>query len=167
MILPSPIVSLSGYASLNQEYLAPQDVINATTQNADGSHGLIELHFGAPVPSRSKLAGSGISVTGSDGWLFLEVVKGKDDKGNVYPAVRITTRTVVKDDKGLPTGETEDVLEERSQGVEEELKRFFAAIAGNDDGFGDPFEALKDVAIVQAGLNSNGNPVDLVKLVQQ
>lgn len=74
---------------------------------------------------------------------------------------------MVKDDKGLPTGETEDVLEERSQGVEEELKRFFAAIAGNDDGFGDPFEALKDVAIVQAGLNSNGNPVDLVKLVQQ
>ena len=48
-----------------------------------------------------------------------------------------------------------------------ELKSFFAAIAGNDDGFGDPFEALKDVGFIQAGLNSNGSPIDLVKLVQQ
>lgn len=167
MILPSPIVSLSGYASLNQEHLAPHDVINATTRNADGSHGLVELHFGAPVPSRSTLAGNGISVTGSDGWVFLDMVKGKDANGKVYPAVRITTRTVTRDDKGLPTGEKEEVIEERSQGVEVELKSFFAAIAGNNDGFGDPFEALKDVAFIQAGLNSNGSPVDLVKLVQQ
>ena len=165
--MPSPIVSLSGYASLNQEHLAPQDTINATTRNADGSHGLIELNFGAPVPSRSTLAGSGISITGSDGWLFLNLTKGKDASGKEYPAIRITTRIVTKDAQGLPTGETEEVIEERSQGVEVELKSFFAAIAGNDDGFGDPFEALKDVGFIQAGLNSNGSPIDLVKLVQQ
>ena len=95
------------------------------------------------------------------------MTKGKDASGKEYPAIRITTRTVTKDAQGLPTGETEEVIEERSQGVEVELKSFFAAIAGNDDGFGDPFEALKDVGFIQAGLNSNGSPVDLVKLVQQ
>ncbi|KAI0073535.1 oxidoreductase family protein [Panus rudis PR-1116 ss-1] len=167
VILPSPIVSLSGYASLNQEYLPPHDTINVTTKSEDGSHGIVELTFGAPVPSRSSLANNGITITGTKGWIFINQGKSTDPNGNAFNAFFVTVRTVKKDEEGKDIGETEETLVERVQGVELELKSFFAAIAGKDDGFGSPLGALKDVAFIQAGLNSNGQPVDLVKLVQQ
>ncbi|CAL1710084.1 unnamed protein product [Somion occarium] len=167
VMLPSPLVSLSGYASLNQEHLPPHDTINVAVKSEDGSHGLVELTWGAPTPSRSSLAGNSISITGSDGWISITQGKAKDVNGDEYNAFRIVVRTVKKDEKGGVIGETEEVIEERVQGVELELKSFLAAIAASDDGFGDPFDALKDVAFIQAGLESNGNPVDLVKLVQQ
>ena len=40
------------------------------------------------------------------------------------------------------------------------------AIDGKDDGHGKGPDALKDVAFIQAALNSNGKPVDLIKLAQ-
>ena len=47
-----------------------------------------------------------------------------------------------------------------------EVASFLDAIDGKDDGYGQPKDALKDVAFIQAALNSDGKPVDLVKLVQ-
>ncbi len=157
------MVSLSGYASLNQPHLAPHDTINATIQTTDGSHGLVELTFGSPVPSRSTLANSGITVTGSEGWISIVNASNADGKG----VLRITVRTVTKDEKGRDNGETEEVIEEEVRGVKVEVASFLDAINGSDDGFGEPLGALKDVAFIQAALNSNGAPVDLVKLVQQ
>ncbi|PSR73244.1 hypothetical protein PHLCEN_2v10904 [Hermanssonia centrifuga] len=163
VLLPGTMVSLSGYASLNQPHLAPHDTINATIQTTDDSHGLVELTFGSPVPSRSTLANSGITVTGSEGWISIVTASNADGKG----VLRITVRTVTKDEKGRDNGETEEVIEEEVRGVKVEVASFLDAINGSDDGFGEPLGALKDVAFIQAALNSNGAPVDLVKLVQQ
>lgn len=160
-MLPSPMVSLSGYASLNQQHLAPHDTINVAVASADGSHGLVELSFGSPVPSRNELAHNGLSITGTDGWISIEnaTVNGKG-------GLRVTVRTVTKDEKGRDVGEAEEVIDEESRGVKVEVASFIAAIDGKDDGFGRPLDALKDVAFIQAALNSNGAPVDLVKLVE-
>ncbi|KZP27409.1 hypothetical protein FIBSPDRAFT_853601 [Athelia psychrophila] len=53
------------------------------------------------------------------------------------------------------------------RGVECELKSFLNAIAGEDDGLADPLGALRDVAIIQAALNSQGKLVDLDALISQ
>jgi hypothetical protein len=62
-------------------------------------------------------------------------------------------------------------LEEREEtfggvGVREEIRSWLAVAGGHDDGLGlgDPRNALKDVAVIQAALRSNGQEVDLVKL---
>jgi len=161
VILPSPMVSLSGFASLNQPHLAPHDSINAAVVSADGSHGLVELTFGAPVPSRNELAHNGISITGNEGWISIEhtSINGK-------ASIRVTVHTVTKDEKGRDVGEKKEVIEEEARGVKVELVSFLEAVNGKDDGFGKPIDALKDVAFIQAGLNSKGVPVDLVKLVE-
>lgn len=164
-MLPSPIVSLSGYASLNMEHLPPHDTINATARSFNGTHGIVELTFGAPVPSRSTLAGNGISITGTDGWIWVDQTKITNPNGNEENVLRITTKKVVRDKDGKDIGETEEVILERVRGVELELRSFFQAIGGKDDGFGGPLGALQDVAFIEAALNSNGSPVDLVALV--
>lgn len=165
-MLPSPIVSLSGYASLNMEHLLPHDTINSTVRSEDGTHGIVELTFGAPVPSRSSLAGNGISITGTNGWIWVDQTKITNPFGDEENVFRITIKAVVRNKDGEDVGETEDVIHERVRGVELELRSFFQAIGGTDDGFGSPLEALKDVAFIQAALNSDGNPVDLVALVK-
>lgn len=156
-MLPSPMVSLSGYASLNQKHLPPHDTINAVINTADGVHGILELTFGAPVPSRSQEAHAGFIITGQDGWISLENVQG---------VFHVTVHTVTKDEKGRDVGEEKTVIKEPARGVNMEFASFLKAINGENDGFGEPLDALKDVAFIQAGLNSNGQPVDLVKLVQ-
>lgn len=161
MILPSPIVSLSGYASLNQEHLPPHDTINAAARSEDGSHGLIELTFGAPQKSRSVEAHNNITVTGDRGWLQSET-----DYSMKPPVIRTIVNWVSKDNEGRDAGEEKETFNDEIIGVKSELVRFLKAIDGEDDGFGKPFDTLKDVAFIQAGLNSNGSPVDLVKLVQ-
>lgn len=162
ILLPSTMSSLSGYASLTQEHLPPHDTINAVVRTADGAHGLVELTFGAPVPSRTTLAHSDITVTGATGWLSLEKVASPATRG----AMRLTVHTRVTDAQGRPTGEEETAEEFAVSGVSEEFRRFFAAVGGQDDGFGKPEDALKDVAFIQAALHSNGAPIDLIKLVQ-
>jgi hypothetical protein len=161
VILARELVSLSAYASQNQKHLPPHDTINAVVQTADGIHGIVELSWGAPVPSRSQQAHEGISVTGQDGWLWVETVD-VDGKRRF----RITVFTVTRDEHGRDIGEEKHVFEEHVRGIDLEFASFFKALDGNDDGFGSPLGALKDVAFIQAGLNSNGQPVDLVKLVQ-
>ncbi|KAF7792029.1 hypothetical protein EIP86_003056 [Pleurotus ostreatoroseus] len=162
-ILSTTLTSLSGYASLNQDYLPPHDTINAVVRTASGAHGLVELTFGSPTPSRNALAHAGISVTGTEGWLALENAVGPDGKKG---AMQLSVYTRVKNEKGEVVGEEKEETALPLSGVKEEFSRFFAAVRGQDDGFGKPEDALKDVAFIQAALNSNGEPVDLVKLVQ-
>ena len=130
-------------------------------RTADGTHGIVELTWGAPVPSRSQLAHGGISITGQDGWISVENVTV-----NGVGTFRVTVFTVTRDEHGHDVGEHKEVFEEPIRGVNLELASFLQAIDGQDDGFGTPLAALKDVAFIQAGLNSNGQPIDLVKLVQ-
>ncbi|KIP10807.1 hypothetical protein PHLGIDRAFT_22069 [Phlebiopsis gigantea 11061_1 CR5-6] len=157
IILPSPMATLSGFASQNQAHLPPHDTINAVVNTVDGVHGLVELSWGAPVPSRSDEAHSGISITGQEGWISVE---------NTGRTLRVTVHTVTKDAQGRDVGEEKTIIDEPTRGVELEFASFFKAIDGDNDGFGDPLGALRDVAFIQAGLNSNGSPVDLIQLVQ-
>lgn len=165
-MLPSALTHLSGFASLNKDYLKPHDTINAVLKAADGSHGMYELTFAAPTESLTK-QGNGMTVTGSSGWLFLTRAVVQDaGTASPKPVIRTTIHSISQEDGKLGP-EKEEVIDEPASGVETELRSFFAAINGSDDGLGNPAEALKDVAFIQAALNSEGELVDLEKLFSQ
>jgi len=158
---------LSGFASLNKDWLAPHDTITTTIKNADGSHGTFELSFAAPSPSRSAASGGGgIIITGTDGWLQVQQTQARDSVHNVEkPIFRITIKSATRDVNGVLGPEKEEVIDEPIRGVESEQASFFAALEGNDDGLGSPLGALKDVAVIEAALTSDGKLIDLEKLV--
>ncbi|KAH7929000.1 NAD(P)-binding protein [Leucogyrophana mollusca] len=165
VILPSRITKLSSFASLNKKYLPPQDTINVIAKAEDGSHGIFEMTFAAPAPSLSK--GNGTVITGTDGWLSIEQGKAVDtNTGKEVSVLRITVKTITKVN-GKPGPEKEEIIEVPVRGVEAEWEGFFAAILRNeDDGLSSPEGALEDVAFIQAALNSEGNLIDLQKLVR-
>lgn len=166
VILPSPLTYLSGFASLNVERLAPQDTINAIIKAADGSHGIFELSVAAPTQSRSSV-GNGIVITGTDGYLTVNQTKVKDPlTGDEKSVFRVIIKSVTRDADGKVGPERQEVIDEPIRGVEVELASFFAAaLEGKEDGLGSPRGALRDVAIIEASLNSGGKLIDLEKLV--
>ncbi|OAX32162.1 NAD(P)-binding protein [Rhizopogon vinicolor AM-OR11-026] len=167
VILPSSMTHLSGFASLNKNWLAPHDTINATIKAADGSHGTFELSFAAPSPSRSGAGGGGgIIITGTDGWLQVQQMQARDFVHNTEKRIfRITVKSATRDANGVLGPEKEEVIDEPIRGVEMEQASFFAALEGKDDGLGSPFGALKDVAVIEAALTSDGKLMDLEKLI--
>lgn len=167
VILPSAMTHLSGFASLNKEWLAPHDTINTIIKNADSSHGIFELSFAAPSPSRSD-SGRDIVITGTDGWLQVQQTLARDLVHNVdKPIFRITIKSATRDANGELGPEKEEVIDEPIRGVELEQASFFAALDGKDDGLGSPLGALKDVAVIEAALTSDGKLIDLEKLISQ
>ncbi|KAI0752608.1 oxidoreductase family protein [Daedaleopsis nitida] len=165
LILPSPFTTVSAHASLAKSILVPHDTINAIVRSEDGSHGIVELSWGGPIPSRVSGAHNNISVTGDKGWL---------EATRTSNGIQITVHTAVLDDKGKPVYDEEtgtwkedvQVIEERSCGIEKEIESWVRAIDGNDDGLDAPRGTLVDVAFIEAALNSNGEPVDLQKLAK-
>ncbi|OJT04040.1 hypothetical protein TRAPUB_5276 [Trametes pubescens] len=157
VVLPSALQTVSAFASLAKDILPPQDTINAIVKNADGSHGLVELTWGAPTVTRAKQAGNNITVTGTEGWLEITRASG---------VMRIAVHTITRDKDGKSTGETEEVIEEKEVGIQREIESFLRATDGSDDGVDDPRSTLVDVAFIEAALNSNGAPVDLVALAK-
>lgn len=151
---------------MNVEWLAPQDTINSIIKCSDGSHGIFELSNAAPTESRSTI-GNGIVITGSDGYLTVNQTKVRDPvTGDEKSVFRITIKSVTRDAGGKAGPEREEVIDEPIRGVEVELASFFAAaLEGKDDGLGSPRGALRDVAIIEASLNSEGKLIDLEKLV--
>lgn len=199
---------LTSHASLSRAHLLPHDTVTAIISTApyndaavpearDGeaeptphAHGIFELSFAAPLPSRasggesaSAVGANGTIVTGSRGWL--DIVGAKDAQG--AGIVRVTVRTrVTSEDEEAERGEKDveesvEVIEERVRGVEVELASFVRAVraaaglpANKDDddvsgslplAIGDPRDALRDVAIIEASLRSGGRPIDLEALV--
>ena len=99
VMLPSQIKLVSGFASLNREFLKPEDTINAVVQSADGSHGVLDLTWGAPTASAADRAAKGITIVGTDGWLSVQsvkIVEGPKPVGG-------TRITVVKFDSDCPS----------------------------------------------------------------
>ncbi|KDQ06959.1 hypothetical protein BOTBODRAFT_60302 [Botryobasidium botryosum FD-172 SS1] len=143
-ILPSPITEVSAFASLNKAILAPHDTINAILRCADGTHGIWELSFGSPSSTRGAL--NATSITGTEGWIQIGNTQ-KDGKTHIKVDVH----------KGDETKTT--VLP--SCGVEKELEHFLELLGGRDEGFGEPRSVLKDVAFIEAALNSEGNLIKL------
>ena len=165
VMLPSPFTTVVGFASLSKSWLAPHDTIHTVIKSADGSHGLVEMTFGAPTESRSKLAPKGITITGEKGFIFVNQVQ-VEDGGPPRGVNRVSIKTIKRDKDGKDIGEEEEVSDHSSDGVPQEIGRFVKAVKGEDDGMGNPRNALLDVAFIQAALTSNGAPVDMVKLVQ-
>jgi predicted dehydrogenase len=160
-MLPRQLTHLTGFASLNKDYLKPHDTLHVVAKAGDHFHGIVEITFASPTSSSPQA--DKFVVTGTDGWLSVNEV---DVPGEDASVMRITVKSVVKAE-GKPEEEKEDIIDvPASKGVQVELQSFFDAIAGKDDGLGlgDPQAALGDVAFIQASLNSNGVVVDLVKL---
>ena len=162
VVLPYPLTHLSGFVSLNKDYLLPNDTIQAIAKAGDNFHGIIEITFASPTKSFPE--GDRLLITGTEGWLSVNVV---NKPGTTGTFIRTVIKSVVKVD-GKPDEEKEEVIEVPESGVAAEFASFFDAISGKDDelGLGDPFSALGDVAFIQAALNSNGELVDLTKLLQ-
>ena len=160
-VLPEPLTHLSAFVSLNKDYLKPYDTIHAIAKAGDSFHGLVEITFA--LPTQSVPAGDLISVTGTDGWLSVNQVEKPGNKGTF---IRIVIKSVVKVE-GKPNEEKEEVIEVAQNGIVAEFASFFDAIQGKDEPeIGNPFDALRDVAFVEASLKSNGEVVDLTKLLQ-
>ncbi|KAH8112867.1 NAD-binding protein [Phellopilus nigrolimitatus] len=173
-LLPDSIKQVTSYASLSRPHLPPQDTITALLSctpivnppsgaGDKKTHGVFELSFAAPSPSRSKVGNTTI-VTGNKGWLQLS-----NEKVGETTVVRTTIHKVTQEPQkeGDVLREEEEVIDSIQKGVEAELSSFLDALEGNDDGLGDPAAALLDVAVIQGALTSEGVAIDLEKLVQE
>jgi predicted dehydrogenase len=160
VVLPEPLTHLSAFVSLNKDYLKPYDTIHAIAKAGDSFHGLVEISFASPT--NSFPAGDRISVTGTEGWLSINEIEKPEGT-----FIRTVIKYVIKVGEDKPDEEKEEVIEEPKRGIVAEFASFFDAIQGKDElGLGDPFSALRDVAFVEAALNSNGELVDMTKLLQ-
>ncbi|EIN14628.1 oxidoreductase family protein [Punctularia strigosozonata HHB-11173 SS5] len=170
-LFPTPLKGLSGFASLNKKILAPHDTITATLNFEGGPHGLLEISFAAPHLDCGL--GNGYTIIGSDGWLTLSWGPYlKDDEGKPVSAIQVTINKTVKTKKENGDVETKvetEVIHERTRGVQVEIASFLHAVEGQDDGLGlgEARNALKDVAVIEAALNSGGKYIDLQALVQE
>ncbi|KAJ7195724.1 hypothetical protein C8J57DRAFT_1421447 [Mycena rebaudengoi] len=159
VMLPQDLTHLSGIASLNFDHLKPHDTIHVVAKSGSSFHGIVDLSFGSPT--KSVPSADLFTVTGSEGWLSVNFVRAEGKP----TLIRIIIKRAVKVE-GKPTEEEEEVIDTPTKGVEAEMAGFFESITGKKTlDLGDPLEALKDVAFIQAALNSDGEPVDLVKLV--
>lgn len=105
--------------------------------------------MGAPVNSRGE---SALKITGKDGWI--DVVDSS------------TTRVILHSEAN--DGEKEQVFEFKGEGVKKEVEYFVDTIhGGKGENIGDPREALRDVAFIEAGLKSKGEKIDLGKLLRE
>ena len=162
-VLPYPLTHLSGFASLNKNYLLPHDTIQAIAKAGDNFHGIIEITYASPTKSFPE-GSHHFVITGTEGWLYVTIL---NKLATTETIIRTVIKSVVKVD-GKPDEEKEEVIEKAESGIVAEFASFFNAISGEDDGlgFGEPSSALGDVAFIQAALNSNGELVDLTKLLQ-
>ena len=148
-VLPAGPTELSGFASLTRSHLAPQDTLHSVIRCEDGSHGLFDLSFALPRNAKRVFD---LTVIGSEGMLYI-LDKTKDGKG----AWKVIVHSA--------EGKEEAIAWEEKCGVLKELQYFADLLDGRDSGKGLPRNALLDVAVIQASLTSEGNTVDLLKLV--
>ncbi|KAJ8515614.1 hypothetical protein ONZ45_g6970 [Pleurotus djamor] len=178
-LLPIPLTHISSFAALNKSYLPPHDtvhlILKASSQTANAPQAQKDINGSMYLtwanPTKVKSATDEIVVTGEKGWISVAVNWG-DGNG---PFIRVKSVVAVVKKGGDGDG---DAVEEEEEDVEEvedvpmegvkcELKAFFDAIAGKGgEGLGEPRNALVDVAVIQAALNSEGSVVDLKELLK-
>lgn len=148
-MLPEPITHLTGFASLNKEYLAPCDSVHAVVRAGKQIHGIVDMTWAWPTKSRAST--DTFVISGTDGWISISV-------DNAIVRVKIVSRS-----KNVP-----EIIEKPLIGVQVELASFCDGIAGTDTmDIGEPVGALRDVAFIQAALGSNGTLVDVFHLVPE
>lgn len=162
---------MTSFASLSRPHLAPHDTVTtllscSPPSNRDiepkgkKAHGIFELSFAGPCPSRADkaLVGNTTIVTGTKGWLQVDF----GVKIGETSVTRTTIHTVTK-----PQEKESDQIEEAVEvlqdphsgpfsGVEAEILSFLNAVRGNDDGLGHPKNALLDVQLIEYALKSEG-----------
>ena len=148
-MLPGSPTELSGFASLTRSHLAPHDTIHSVVRCEDGSHGLFDLSYALPRNAKSVFD---LTVIGSEGMLYI-LNEVKDGRNGWKVVVHSTD------------GKEEVIAWEEQCGVLKELGHFAELLEGKDSGKGLPKNALLDVAVIQASLTSEGNTVDLLKLI--
>ncbi|KAF5358620.1 hypothetical protein D9758_007679 [Tetrapyrgos nigripes] len=166
------ITSIVGFSSLTKDYLMPHDTIHSvvqasSTSSSESIHGLVEMTFASPLPSRPPA--DNILITGTEGYISINSAPFTSEDGNEGPGFEIKLRRVVKKDEETDKveEENEEVYSFPSKGVEGEFKSFFDACEGHGDvAVGKPEEALKDVAFIEAALKSGGQLIDLVEMVK-
>ncbi|KAL5520816.1 hypothetical protein ACEPAF_2819 [Sanghuangporus sanghuang] len=174
-LLLDPLKQVTSFASLSRPHLPPQDTITAlisctpvserSSESKDKkTHGIFELSFAAPAPSRSEV-GNTIILTGDKGWLEIATGVKVGNKSVVRITLHIVTHEQEKEGDELE--EAEEIIEEEQKSIQAEIENFLNAIKGTDDGLGDPRAALLDVAVIQAALTSEGVPVDLDELLRE
>ena len=99
-VLIGELTHLSSFASLQKEYLIPEDTITSIIKAKVGADGVFELGFGVPGTGRSF--DNTTIITGSKGWLIISKPKVKvgDSTKNVI-RVTVTTVKTDKDDVDL------------------------------------------------------------------
>ncbi|KAF9076906.1 hypothetical protein BDP27DRAFT_1312801 [Rhodocollybia butyracea] len=159
-ILPEPFTELSGFASLNKDYLIPHDTIHSVVRAGHHYHGIVEMTFASPTKSTPK--GDNIVITGTDGWLACNKVRD-----SLELVIKVRVKEEGKPEEEQEYQEKEQTLSYPSRnGVEDELLDFFNKIQGREAlDIGRPRNALKDVAFIQAALTSEGKLIDLLALV--
>jgi len=181
-IIPIPLdekdgAKITGWAGLVRDYLEPADTMNVTVNFGSGksdpneqSHiapdalGTFNLTFAAASSEIGKKR-NGFDIFGTEGWMEIRNTSAADGK-------RITKISVHQTQTSKEGERSESVDEhevEGNLGVIKELEYFFREIGGEaseeEKSFGNPKNALWDVAFIEAGLNSKGKVVNLGDLV--
>lgn len=148
-VLPSPVASVVGRTRLVLPYLAPVDTLISTLELASGVLGSLRKSWAAPP---GKPLGDWFDAWCEKGYLALGPADGGKIKLSVFEA-------------------GQDVIEEvfARSGVERELASFIGCIAGTGpqdweregEEIGKPEEVLKDLALIQAALESDGKTMTL------
>ncbi|KIK67859.1 hypothetical protein GYMLUDRAFT_36656 [Collybiopsis luxurians FD-317 M1] len=161
-MLPQPFTQLSGFASLNKEYLAPHDTINCVVDAGSHFHGIVEMTFASPT--KSIPVADNIVITGSEGWLACNI-----SSAEFKVVIKSRVKEEGKREEEQEYKEKEEIMTFPSKGVETELAAFFGKIKKEGEALdvGSPKDALTDVAFIQAALNSQGSLINLVRLVQK
>ncbi|TRM67115.1 hypothetical protein BD626DRAFT_484787 [Schizophyllum amplum] len=157
-VLGKPIERLSSFAALNRELLPPHDTIHVIAA-AGRAHGTVAVTFASPTTSKAEA--DDYVFIGTKGWIGIKIIWDK----MVY---RIATKWRTSAEKEEYKEEEETTEVPFGEGVKHELGEFFAAISGKKDAqaVGDLMDTLRDVAFIQAALTSNGQPIDLTKLIE-
>lgn len=148
-MLPGGPTELSGFASLTRSHLAPHDTVHSVIRCEDGSHGLFDLTFALPHNAKQVFL---FTVAGSEGMLHI-FDEAKDGESAWKISVHSTD------------GKEELIAWEEECGVRKELEYCAELLDSKDSGKGLPKDALLDVAVIQASLTSEGNIIDLLKLI--
>lgn len=160
---------LTGHASLNKAILFPHDTILAVCSHPPSSSpptydpehpkngdaipsGVFEMSFAMPSSGGVKGVTNGFAIVGSKGTLGVRTANG-----NI-----ILTLTVAPTKAG--DEEKVETFEEKSCGVEIELKEFFADVQRGGDCLQEDvglLGAVGDVAFIEAALGSSGKELSL------
>ena len=176
VLLPDPIKQATSFASLSRPHLAPHDTVTTLLSCTPASdrdsapkdkkaHGIFELSFAGPCPSRADkaLVGNTTIVTGTKGWLKVDFGVKVGETSFTRTTIHTVTKPQEKEDDQIE--EAVEVLEDPSSGtfsgIEAEILGFLNAVRGSDDGLGNPKNALLDVQLIEAALTSEGKAISV------